>query len=109
MPDETAIPDPATPVSSDEEPPPTVAVLTLREKHPAAARWMHWLNFPLLALLIWSGLSLSWVGAWSLCRLFPNGFYQRLGLTFSLAKGLSWHFFLMWFFVLNGLAYVIYT
>jgi thiosulfate reductase cytochrome b subunit len=113
---------------SDEvpSPQPPEAILTLREKHPAAARWMHWLNFPLLALMIWSGLMIYWadsdaaylyphrvyrvgVGGWTLFRLFPNVFYQKLGLTFSLAKGLSWHFFLMWFFALNGVAYVIYT
>ena len=35
-------------------------LLTLREKHPLATRWMHWINFPLLALMIWSGLMIYW-------------------------------------------------
>ncbi|MCU1313173.1 MAG: thiosulfate reductase cytochrome b subunit (rane anchoring protein)-like protein [Acidobacteriaceae bacterium] len=118
---------PSDAVSDEAAPPqPAAPVLTLREKHPAAARWMHWLNFPVLALMIWSGLMIYWadsdaaylyphrvyrvgIGGWTLFRLFPNGFYEKLGLTFSLAKGLSWHFFLMWFFTLNGVAYVIYT
>ena len=87
---------------------------------------MHWINFPLLALMIWSGLMIYWadsdaanlhphqvyrigIGHWTLFRFFPNAFYDKLGLTFSLAKGLSWHFFLMWLFGINGLLYVLYT
>jgi thiosulfate reductase cytochrome b subunit len=105
---------------------PAAPVLTLREKHPLATRWMHWLNFPLLGLMIWSGLMIYWadseaggmhahqvyrigIGHWTLFRLFPDSFYNRLGLTFSLAKGLSWHFFLTWLFGINGLLYVLYT
>jgi len=38
----------------------TAQPLTLREKHPLATRWMHWLNFPLLSLMIWSGLMIYW-------------------------------------------------
>jgi thiosulfate reductase cytochrome b subunit len=100
--------------------------LTLHEKHPLATRWMHWLNFPLLGLMIWSGLMIYWadsdaanlhphevyrigVGHWTLFRLFPDRFFNQLGITFSLAKGLSWHFFLMWLFGINGLLYVLYT
>jgi len=29
-------------------------------KHPLATRWMHWLNFPLLTILIWSGTLIYW-------------------------------------------------
>jgi hypothetical protein len=25
-------------------------------KHPRAVRWMHWINFPVLFVMIWSGL-----------------------------------------------------
>jgi PAS domain S-box-containing protein len=32
----------------------------MRSKHPLAIRWFHWVNFPLLALMIWSGLWIYW-------------------------------------------------
>ncbi len=121
------VPDPVVPDpeadSTERDPQPS---LTLREKHPLATRWMHWLNFPFLALMIWSGLMIYWadsdpanvhphevyrigIGSWTLFRFFPGWFYDKLGLTFSLAQGLSWHFFLMWLFGINGLLYVLYT
>ena len=27
----------------------------IEAKHPRAIRWFHWVNFPLLAIMIWSG------------------------------------------------------
>ena len=35
----------------------------LEKKHTLAVRWLHWVNFPLLAMMIWSGLLIYW--AWS--------------------------------------------
>ena len=32
----------------------------LENKHRLAARWFHWINFPLLFLMIWSGLMIYW-------------------------------------------------
>ena len=32
-------------------------------KHPLAIRWFHWINFPLLFLMIWSGLMIYWAGS----------------------------------------------
>ena len=32
----------------------------LIKKHPLAIRWMHWINFPVLAIMIWSGLLIYW-------------------------------------------------
>ena len=32
----------------------------LEKKHPLAIRWLHWLNFPLLGMMIWSGLLIYW-------------------------------------------------
>ncbi len=29
-------------------------------KHPLAIRWMHWINFPVLFVMIWSGLLIYW-------------------------------------------------
>lgn len=89
----------------------------LESKHPLALRWFHWVNFPLLSLMVWSGLLIYWassvyrvgVGDYTLFKFFPQGFYEALGIPFRLAEGMAWHFFLMWFFAANGLLYVLYT
>jgi thiosulfate reductase cytochrome b subunit len=91
--------------------------LEMRAKHRLATRWFHWVNFPLLALMIWSGLWIYWangvyrvgLGSLTLFKLFPKGFYSTFGLSQQLAKGMAWHFFFMWFFVINGIVYVAYT
>src|SRR5260370_385856 len=71
-------------------------------KHSLAIRWMHWINFPLLALMIYSGLLIYWAdsqheglnahrvyrvgsGSWTLFRLFPPWFYNNLRFKFQLA------------------------
>ncbi len=89
----------------------------LEKKHTLAVRWMHWINFPLLAMMIWSGLLIYWAnavfGLWlfgrELFHFFPSGFYDLLGIPYRLAEGLQLHFFFMWLFTVNGLAYVVYT
>jgi thiosulfate reductase cytochrome b subunit len=88
----------------------------LEKKHPRAVRWFHWLNVPLLSIMIYSGLRIYWAndvyaigwGAWSL-HLFPDWFYRALDLRFRLADGMAWHFTFMWLFALNGLLYISYT
>ncbi len=87
---------------------------------------MHWINFPLLFIMIYSGILIYWAdsqheglnahhvyrigtGNWTLFRFFPPWFYNNLNLKYQLAQGLAYHFFFMWFFVLNGIAYVLYT
>jgi len=88
----------------------------LEKKHPLAIRWLHWISFPLLALMIWSGLLIYWANAVygvkifgnELFHFFPAWFYEFLGIPFRLAEGLSLHFFFMWFFAANGLIYVLY-
>lgn len=89
----------------------------LEKKHPRPIRWMHWLNVPLLAGMIWSGMLIYWAndvyrlgwGDWTLIHFFPEWFYEAFGLAHRLAEGMAWHFALMWLFALNGLAYVSYT
>jgi thiosulfate reductase cytochrome b subunit len=91
--------------------------IRLEEKHPLAIRWFHWVNFPVVATMIWSGLLIYWandvyrvgVGGVTLFRFFPKGFYRVLGVDHRLAEGMAWHFFFMWFFAINGLLYVFYT
>ncbi len=87
------------------------------EKHPLAIRWFHWVNFPVLSLMIWSGLWIYWAndvyrlgwGSTTLLKFFPDSFYKAFNLSHQLAQGMSWHFVLMWVFFLNGLLYVSYT
>lgn len=89
----------------------------LESKHPAAIRWLHWINFPLLSIMIWSGLLIYWandvyrigLGSFTLFHFFPDWFYNGLGLGHRLAEGMAWHFLFMWFFAINGILYVIYT
>ena len=89
----------------------------LEKKHPRAIRWMHWINFPVLTLMIWSGLLIYWANdvytitifGHTLFHFFPDWFYSALGLSQKLALGIAWHFTLMWAFLLNGVVYVLYT
>jgi hypothetical protein len=36
------------------------ASIRLERKHPLAIRWMHWVNFPVLFTMIWSGILIYW-------------------------------------------------
>lgn len=74
-------------------------------KHPLWLRWTHWVNFPLLALMTWSGLLIYWANA-AYTEFLPEGFYAALGLDGRLAEGMYVHFALGWLFAINGLAYV---
>jgi thiosulfate reductase cytochrome b subunit len=85
-------------------------------KHSLTTRWFHWLNFPLLAVMVWSGMLIYWAhdayrigwGSWTLFKLFPPGWYKFLGWEGRLAEGMAWHFFFGWLFAINGLCYVLY-
>ncbi|MFN2977453.1 cytochrome b/b6 domain-containing protein [Terriglobus aquaticus] len=104
----------------------TAASIRLERKHPLAIRWMHWVNFPVLFTMIWSGILIYWndsdnayqhahrvyrvgVGGWTLFRFFPDWFYKLLQVPYHVTTGLSYHFFFAWLFGLNGLAWVLYT
>jgi thiosulfate reductase cytochrome b subunit len=86
-------------------------------KHPLAIRWFHWINFPVLAIMIWSGLLIYWandvyaikIGGKQLINFFPKSFYDALHIPFRLAEGMAYHFLFMWLFFINGLLYVCYT
>lgn len=89
----------------------------LRPKHARLTRWTHWVNGPLLLIMIWSGLLIYWandvyeikVGGVVLFHFFPNWFYRTFGLVHGLARGMSFHFAFMWLFLINGFVYVVYT
>jgi thiosulfate reductase cytochrome b subunit len=88
----------------------------LEYKHTLATRWLHWVNFPLLAMMVWSGLLIYWaypayglwIGGYEVFHFFPAGFFEFLGVPYRLAEGLRLHFFFMWLFAANGVAYVLY-
>ena len=99
--------------------------LVLERKHPLAIRWMHWINFPVLFTMIWSGLLIYWndsippyshahqvyrvgIGSWTLFRFFPDWFYKALDVPYQVTRGLGYHFLFMWVFAINGIAYVIF-
>jgi len=92
-------------------------VKVLEEKHKVATRWFHWVNFPILSLMIFSGLLIYWsydpyrigLGDITLFHFFPDWFYNSTHIDHKLAWGMALHFFLAWLFTINGFAYVIYT
>ncbi|MCQ3814271.1 MAG: cytochrome b/b6 domain-containing protein [Acidimicrobiia bacterium] len=103
--------DPQSPPQPIE--PTKIAVL----KHRRGSRWMHWINFPLIVIMIWSGLRIYWANrvyafgilSWEWFMFFPESFYTALDLNQRLARGIAFHFTFAWLFTLNGIAFVIYT
>jgi thiosulfate reductase cytochrome b subunit len=88
------------------------------ERHRRGNRWMHWINFPLLTIMIWSGLRIYWadlrdpfvfgVGGWEIFEFFPDWVNEPLGLNRKLARGMAFHFTFGWLFTLNGAAFGLY-
>jgi len=89
----------------------------IKEKHSLAMRWTHWINFPVLAIMIWSGMMIYWANdeysitifGHQIIQFFPDWFYKFFDIHRRLAEGMAFHFLFMWFFALNGLLYVLYT
>ncbi|HSZ87122.1 MAG TPA: cytochrome b/b6 domain-containing protein, partial [Puia sp.] len=87
------------------------------KKHPLAMRWFHWINFPILMVMTWSGLLIYWANdvyklGWNnttILKFFPQSFYDALHLSYKLAQGMAFHFVFMWLFFINGFLYVLYT
>ena len=85
-------------------------------KHSLASRWFHWINFPLILIMTWSGLLIYWANdvyklGWAdktVLKFFPDSFYKALNIPFRLAEGMSFPFVFMWLFAINGLLYVCY-
>jgi thiosulfate reductase cytochrome b subunit len=86
------------------------------KKHPLAVRWFHWINFPVIAIMIFSGMLIYWAndvykigwGNKTILKFFPDSFYKALHIPFRLAEGMSIHFVFMWLFAINGFIYVTY-
>src|SRR6201996_8263931 len=120
-----AAPAPAVVAEEQEMMRPAVATIRLERKHPLAIRWMHWVNFPVLFTMIWSGLLIYWndsdnayqhphavyrvgVGSLTVVRLFPPSFWKLIKAPYRVTEGLGYHFFFMWIFAINGILYVSY-
>ena len=91
---------------------------TLVRKHPLAIRWFHWINFPLLVAMIWSGMLIYWAypiyrigfGSHTLVKMtLSQPAWKSLHVNQRLAEGMALHFFFMWLFAINGILYVLYT
>eukprot|EP01132_Coremiostelium_polycephalum_P013676 gene13676-16646_t len=89
----------------------------IKEKHAFLMRWTHWVNFPVLAVMIWSGLFIYWANdaygisifGFTIIKFFPEWFYNYFLIPQRLAEGMAFHFLFMWFFFINGLLYILYT
>lgn len=81
--------------------------MRLAKKHPRAIRWFHWINFPLLAMMIWSGILIYW--AYPAYITFDQKLWRAMHINNRLAEGMALHFFFMWLFAVNGVLYVGYT
>jgi thiosulfate reductase cytochrome b subunit len=117
--------------------PANTAQKRLVSKHPLALRWMHWINFPVLAIMVWSGVLILWandnyptekyrlrvpnrvsVYRWGVTPVYaerdeenyPAPPERRYDIVtgFRLAEGMAWHFTFAWLFTLNGIAYVLF-
>jgi len=92
-------------------------VKQLEKKHPLAVRWLHWINFPLMVVLTWSGLLLYMennnfrlgLGPVTVFHFFPQGFYTALHLRDRNNEGLAYHFLFMWPFAVAGVLYTLYN
>lgn len=79
-------------------------------------RIFHWINFPVLFVMVWSGTLIYWAnsvykitaGDKVIFKFYPESVYKALNIPYRLAEGMSWHFVFMWLFFLNGLLYFIY-
>ena len=41
------------------------------QKHPLAIRWFHWVNFPTILVMVWSGVLILWAS-----DVYPTQLYQ---------------------------------
>ncbi|HEX7681508.1 MAG TPA: cytochrome b/b6 domain-containing protein [Thermoanaerobaculia bacterium] len=127
-PSNPATEQPSNPV--DEHPGQRLVVI----KHHPLVRLTHWLNVPILFALIVSGFSIYWASPVFLhkpdpvthsrdyladigiaiarrvpgAEVTPNWFYNHFGLgVYNLAGALRWHWLFVYFFLANGILYLL--
>ena len=89
-----------------------------KKKHSLALRWMHWVNFPVLMVMMYSGMRIYWsdlqepytigIGSWEIFTFWPDTVNSGLQLSASLAKGIAFHLNFGWLFVINGAIYMLW-
>jgi len=89
-----------------------------KKKHSLALRWMHWVNFPVLMVMMYSGMRIYWadrrepytlgIGGWEIFTFWPDTVNSGLELSSNLAKGIAFHLNFGWFFVINGAIYMLW-
>jgi len=84
-----------------------MSTFRISKNHSLWVRWTHWINFPTLTIMIWSGLMIYWANAVYWPQI-PRKILEDLGLSYRLAEGMAYHFMFMWLFALNGFLYVSY-
>ncbi|MEO5984378.1 MAG: hypothetical protein ABIP80_02665, partial [Ferruginibacter sp.] len=65
----------------------------IKEKHSLVMRWMHWINFPILTVMIWSGMLIYWANdvyvikffGYTFLRFFPAPFNDFFNIPHRLA------------------------
>ncbi len=77
------------------------------KKHALWIRWAHWINFPILTLMIFSGIQIYWAND-IYTPFISRKIYPLLGLSHKLSDGMFLHFALAWIFVVNGILYTCY-
>ena len=84
---------------------PTLSRATsLRRLHPLPLRIMHWINAAAIFIMIGSGWKIYNDDILFSFLRFPDAIVIGKWAQY----GLQWHFFGMWIFVLNGIAYFCY-
>ncbi|MEZ5259844.1 MAG: cytochrome b/b6 domain-containing protein [Ilumatobacteraceae bacterium] len=89
-----------------------------KQQHSLTLRWMHWINFPVLMVMAYSGMRIYWadvrdpyaigIGSWTWFRFWPDSVEEKLQLQRHLAAGIAFHLTFAWFFVANGVAYAVH-
>jgi thiosulfate reductase cytochrome b subunit len=82
----------------------SAASVKIRRLHPLPLRIMHWINAIAIFIMIGSGWKIYNDDVIFGFLHFPDG----IVIGKWAQHGLQWHFFGMWIFVLNGIAYMIY-
>jgi thiosulfate reductase cytochrome b subunit len=86
-------------------------------KHSLPTRILHWLNVPVLATLVYSGIAISdakkdpykiSIGGHTLLTVFHEDTIRNWGMPVP-PRALAWHFTFIWFYVSIGVLYVGWT
>jgi thiosulfate reductase cytochrome b subunit len=79
--------------------------VTPPKPHPLWLRCAHWIGFPAVGLLVWSGILIYWANP-IYVGFFPDWFYRAFSIDHRLAEGMAIHFTMGWLLVLDGAAYL---